>query len=214
VDKVNRVQRQWSRTAARRGKLGIADVAPWLAAVHRLIDEQQHGTGARGAAYLEFLLLTALRRREAAYLKWADVDLRRGTLTVRETKNHLDHTLPITKRVREILLERKQETGDKEHVFGGAEVRHQLVRIERETGIWVGPHDLRRSWASFADKVGVGAYAIKGALNHLSTGDVTGTNYVTVDLDDLREPMQRVEDYILRLARPPADNVVTLRGTR
>lgn len=49
----------------------------------------------------------------------------------------------------------------------------------------------------------------QAGLNHLSTGDVTGTNYVQIDTDDLRPDMQKVEDYILRLAEP-ADNVVAL----
>ena len=212
VDKVNRIARQWSRTAARTTKLGAADVAPWLAAVRRLPEEQRRGDGERGAAYLELVLLTALRRREAAFLRWADVDLARGTLTVRETKNHLDHTLPITRRVREILEARKAtaEPGA-EHVFGSAESHWQVYRIHKETGLQITPHALRRSWASFADKAGLGAYAIKRALNHLSTGDVTGTHYAQIDTDDLRPLMQRVEDHILRLAERPTENVVELR---
>jgi integrase len=189
--------------------------------VRGLAEEQKRGDGARVAFYLEFLLLTALRRREAAYLRWADRDFRRGTLTMRETKNHTDHTLPMTKRVRAIIEERKRVVDDEdrerrktaadfrpnEYVFGNAEVRWQLLRIERKTGITATPHDLRRSGATFADKAGLGDYAI----NHLTTGDVTGIHYAQVDTEHLRPLMQRVEDFILRHAEQRTDNVVELR---
>ncbi|MCU0833706.1 MAG: site-specific integrase [Chromatiaceae bacterium] len=213
VDKVNRVAPKWSKSAARTDKLRVEDLKPWLAAVRRIAQEQPRGDGTRMALYLELVLLTALRRREAAGLRWADVDLRRGTLTVRETKNHTDHTLPITARVREILEARKatREEGD-ECVFGSAEVRWQLLRIEKTTGINVGPHGLRRSWASFADRAGLGAYAIKAALNHSTTGDVTGTHYAQIDTEDLRPLMQRVEDFILRQAKQTTGKVIKLRA--
>jgi len=226
VDKVNRVQRQWSRTTARTDKLRLEDLAPWLASVRRLAEEQRRGDGKRMGLYLELVLLTGLRRREAGFMRWADVDFRRGTLTVRETKNHRDHTLPMTRRVRDILLDRKRTVDEEdreraktdkehkptEHVFGSAETRWQLYRIERETGIHASPHALRRSWAIFAEKAGLGAYAIKAALNHITTGDVTGTHYAQIDTDDLRPLMQRVEDFILRHAEQRTDNVVELHA--
>ncbi len=213
VDKVNRVQRKWSRSDARTRKLGTDDVRPWLEAVRRLPIDQPQGDPERMAAYLELLLLTGLRRREAGFMLWSDVDFKRGTIKVRATKNGRDHTLPMTARVREILEARKQARapGDA-FVIGTAEVRKQLVRIEKATGLTVTPHDLRRSWASFAERAGIGGYAIKAALNHATTGDVTGTNYVQLDTEDLRPLMQKVEDYILRLAEPPACNVVELRS--
>ena len=143
-------------------------------------------------------------------MRWADVDLRRGTLTVRETKNHEDHTLPITRRVRELLDLRKAADPASEYVIGTAQIERQLRHIEAETGIKATPHDLRRTWASIADKAGVGAYGIKAALNHKTTGDVTGTHYAQVDIDDLRPLMQKVEDFILRHAEQRTDNVVAL----
>jgi len=217
VDKVNVVARQWAKTAPRTRKLMDADLGPWLRAVRDLPQTQKRGDAQLAAHYLELMLLTGLRRREAAYLKWVEVDFRGLTLTVRDTKNHSDHTLPITRRVKAILEERqaalvaaRKLAKEKpiptnqahahdlsEFVIGLEETRHQIAIIKKQTGIEVSAHDLRRSWASVADKVGVGAYAIKAALNHATTGDVTGTHYAQVDVDDLRKPMQAVEDYIL-----------------
>lgn len=208
VDKVNRVQRRWSRSDARTRKLGTDDIRPWLEAVRRLPIEQPQGDPERMAAYLELMLLTGLRRREAGFMLWSDVDFKRGTIKVRATKNGKDHTLPMTRRVREILEARKATAGD-EFVIGTDQVHWQLVRIEKATGLTISPHDLRRSWASFAERAGIGGYAVKAALNHGPGTDVTARNYVQLDSEDLRPLMQKVEDYILRLVEP-VDNVVTM----
>jgi hypothetical protein len=61
------------------------------------------------------------------------------------------------------------------------------------------------------EREGVGAYGIKAALNHKTTGDVTGLHDTQVTVEDLRPIMQTVEDAILRRAEQRADNVVTLR---
>jgi integrase len=49
------------------------------------------------------LILTGLRRSEAAQLQWGDIDLKGRTLTVRDTKNREDHTLPLSDRLLELL---------------------------------------------------------------------------------------------------------------
>ena len=102
-----------------------------------------------------------------------------------------------------------------QYVIGLEETRHQIATINAETGILISAHDLRRTWASIADKAGVGAYAIKAILNHKTTGDVTGTHYAQVDVDDMRKPLQKVEDYVLaKLASARGENVIPLRDAQ
>lgn len=55
----------------------------------------------RPAAVLAFE--TGLRRGELAALSWRDVDLRRGLLTVRRSKNRTPREIPLTPRAREVL---------------------------------------------------------------------------------------------------------------
>ncbi|HBG95416.1 MAG TPA: hypothetical protein DDY14_08865, partial [Chromatiaceae bacterium] len=98
-----------------------------------------------------------------------------------------------------------------EYVIGTAQIQRQLDAIEADTGLKISPHDLRRTWASMAERAGVGAYGIKAALNHKTTGDVTGLHYAQVSVEDLRPIMQQVEDVILRHAERRNDNVVMLR---
>lgn len=234
VDKINKIQRKWSQSKPRTGRLAVDELAPWLAAVRNLPAHQQRKDGdwSRVAAYLELILLTGLRRREAAYLRWEDVDLRRGTFTVRATKNGDDHTLPISNRVRDLFEQRQQAATElaevakrkpterniaaaelaETYVIGTAQIQRQLDAIEAETGLKIGPHDLRRTWASMAERAGVGAYGLKAALNHKTTGDVTGLHYAQVTTEDLRPIMQQVEDAILRRAEQRTDNIVSLRS--
>ena len=216
VDKINRIQRKWAQTKPRTGRLAVDELAPWLASVRNLPAHQKRADGdwARVAVYLELILLTGLRRREAGYLRWEDVDLRRGTFTVRATKNGEDHTLPVSKRVRELFEQRKAADPASEYVIGTAQIQRQLDAIEADTGLKIGPHDLRRTWASMAERAGVGSYGIKGALNHKSTGDVTALHYAQITVEDLRPIMQQVEDAILRHAEQRTDNVVPLRRTQ
>ena len=47
------------------------------------------------AAYFETVAMTGLRRGEAAGLRWSDVDLDRGVITVRQQITHVDGDCPI-----------------------------------------------------------------------------------------------------------------------
>jgi integrase len=57
----------------------------------------------------EIYLHTGLRRGELMKLQWADVDFEARTLTVRAPKNDDDRTIPMSRRVFEILREAKRE---------------------------------------------------------------------------------------------------------
>lgn len=54
--------------------------------------------GLRDRVILELFYATGIRRKEMAYLKLSDLDLQRGTLLVREAKNHQDRMVPMGER--------------------------------------------------------------------------------------------------------------------
>jgi site-specific recombinase XerD len=93
---LNKQKKKWSKTTTRNRKITNDDLPDWIKSVRNL-PSNKVGEGKRMAAYLEFLLLTGLRRSEAAYLLWEDVNLKDGYFIVRNTKNHSDHCLPIVK---------------------------------------------------------------------------------------------------------------------
>ena len=55
-------------------------------------------------------------------LLWGDVDFAAGTLTIREPKNRRDRTVPMSRRVHEILRKRRREW-EAEHLDDQADLR-------------------------------------------------------------------------------------------
>ncbi|MGZ8218519.1 tyrosine-type recombinase/integrase [Methylomagnum sp.] len=166
--------------------------------------------------YLWFLLLTGCRVKEAHALLWADVDLEDASVLLRDTKNHTDHRLPLPSQLVTRLKVRKAESfGDV--VFctrlGKAAARtgfqHQVLSVAEKAGIPFSPHDLRRTFASVAETIGIPAYTIKRLLNHTTGADVTA-GYIVLTVEGLREPMQRIADYI-ETASVARDNVTPLK---
>lgn len=216
---LNKQKKRWSRTNARNRKISLDQLPGWLCAVRNLPCHDGHSK--RMAAYLEFLLLTGLRRREAGYMRWEDVNLKAGYFIVRRTKNHRDHCLPVTVRTRQ-LLHSMRDNG--ELVFGVEEPKKAIKKVVAVSGVQFSCHDLRRSFATFADRSGAGSYIIKAILNHSSSNDVTGAHYAgynpldnsgNIDMDEVRalkESMQSIEDFILVKAKVPAINTLKSVG--
>ena len=202
--------RAWNRPKRRTTVIRAAQLEPWFAAVldlkadaarKGLIDSQ----GALIADYLILLVLTGLRRSEGAQLKWADVDLANRTLTVRDTKNHDDHTLPMSDYLLDILKARRT-LAITDFVFPGPgktghinEPRPQMAKVVAASGVEFHLHDLRRTFATVAESLDIPHYALKRLLNHRSN-DVT-EGYVIRDVERLRKPMQDITNYILKCAR-------------
>jgi integrase len=196
---LNKMLPGWRKTAARTRKVGIKELPAWLAAVRE--------EGGIQGAYFEALLLTGMRRRELAGLRWENVDMRRRRLHVPSTKNGEPLDLPITRRMMELLRWSRKTYPKSEYPLPALDPRGAAARIEKRCGVKFSPHDLRRTFTSLADNSGAGQYIIKGVLNHLSGGDVTGAHYAQHDVEDLHEPLQRIEDFILSKAKAHRDNV-------
>ena len=111
---------------------------------------------------------TGLRRGELVALRWADVDLGRGVLTVRVSKSGRDRMVPLTPRVSEILA-RLPRTG--ETVFPEVNpmyLTHKFPGWAKRAGI-AAPmrlHDCRHVFASGLARAGVPIPAIAGLTGH------------------------------------------------
>lgn len=209
--------RSWYRVERRRTLLKEHEVAAWWQAVERLGNDPKVLRGAQHRDYLLTILLTGLRRSEALGMKWEGVDFNARTLTVTDTKNHEDHTLPMGDYLAALLRSRRRQS-DGEHVFSGpdgerfsdfsamrayieaasAEIRSQETG-EPTPGLHITPHDLRRTFATFAERLDIPAYALKRLLNHKMSADVTA-GYIVPDVERLREPMEKIERFILKAA--------------
>jgi integrase len=197
--------RAWFRVGRRQTLIKHHELAPWFQAVLNQTNDEKSGKRETIRDYLLLLILTGLRREEAASLKWENVDLIGRTLTVEDTKNHEDHTLPLSDFLFD-LLQRRQAAAINGYVFGsdGAkgyinELRKLMAHVTEESGVAFTVHDLRRTFITVAESLDIPAYALKRLLNHKMGQDVTA-GYIIADVERLRVPMQRITDFMLKAA--------------
>ena len=180
--------------------------------------------------WLLFLLYSGLRRQEAAQLAWDRVDLEDRTLLIPDPKNHIPHVLPLSRPMLDILKRRKTEAELAEQrakdakeewsvqeqrrlqaaavfVFAGEgpagyliEPKRQIAKIIESSKVQFSPHDLRRTFITIAESIDVPPYAIKRLVNHTVRNDVTA-GYIISDIDRLREPMERIANFIQQAVR-------------
>jgi integrase len=159
--------------------------------------------------YLLLLLFTGLRRNEAATLRWSDIDLESKVLTVRAeiAKNGKEHRLPLSDFLQTLLEVRYSQRGESEYVFPGKGNKHHLVDsdhviggVAKNAGCPFTLHDLRRTFLTVAERLALSYVVLKKLANHSGKNDTT-FGYVVVDVERLREPMQRITNEFLRLCR-------------
>ena len=77
------------------------------------------------------------------------------------------------------------------------EPKRAIDAVTAATGIVFSCHDLRRTFATLAESLDLSSYTVKALLNHKQqTGDVTG-GYIILNVDRLREPMQKITAALL-----------------
>jgi integrase len=163
------------------------------------------------ADYILFLLLTGLRKNEAATLTWENVDLDEGTIYIPDTKNKEPLTLPISDVLIGILNYRLRFKTN-EYVFSSRKAQYlaypeKAIKYLTETsGIKFTFHDLRRTFITVAESLDISAYAIKRLVNHKNGSDVT-EGYIIANHDRLRAPMQRITDFFKEKCQINLDDI-------
>ncbi|MCH2158389.1 MAG: tyrosine-type recombinase/integrase [Oleiphilaceae bacterium] len=187
--------RAWYQTKRRQSIIRPHELSDWYEATLQLNQPVTR-------AYLHFVLLTGLRRSEAAQLRWQDIDIKGLCFTIPDTKNNRPHTLPITEAIYDILKILKASQRN-EWVFPSPlndshlkEPRTAVDRVCELSGITFTIHDLRRTFITIAESLDISAYALKRLLNHKDPNDVTA-GYIISDIDRLREPMERINNQII-----------------
>jgi len=193
--------RAWHRAVRKNTLIKHYDLAPWYQAVMSLSNDSIAPNREVVKDFLLLVLFTGLRRNEAAKLTWNRVDLKDRTIVIKDTKNHTDHTLPLTDFLFDLLTKRKAEAKTK-YVFPNetdtgymTDPKKQISNVIKESGVNFSTHDLRRTFITIAESLDISAYALKRLLNHKMTNDVTA-GYIISDVERLRVPMQKITDYI------------------
>jgi integrase len=177
----------------RQSLLTPTQLKPWFDATLKLNQETTRD-------YLHFLLFTGLRKSEASNMTWGNVDFNERTFLIPDTKNKDPHRLPMPDYL-EGLLKRRHFQSESPWVFPSPitegplkEPRTAVKRVVELSGIKFMVHDLRRTFATTAEKLDIPAYALKRLLNHKGENDVTAS-YIVPNVERLRAPMQLIADH-------------------
>lgn len=186
-------QRAWYKVERRQTLIKDHQLKPWYEATMQLNNQTTRD-------YLHLVLLTGLRRTEAATLTWDQIDFKEKTLTITATKNNRIHRLPFSDAI-EVLLTRRHEERSSPFVFSSdaerghlSEPRTAIARVTKLSGVTFTLHDLRRTFITAAERLDIPAYALKRLINHKDPNDVT-EGYIIFDVERLRVPMQKITDF-------------------
>lgn len=167
------------------------------------------------------LMYSGMRRGECVSIRWQDVDFKERVITLpaSATKGGREFKLPLNDVALDLLIARRQLGKDK-FVFPGtgksghvSYLQNAFEDIAERTGITISAHDLRRGYATTANRIGISLKVIKRLLNHVDSNDVT-EGYIVPEMTDLREASQKIADELKRLCgiSDPAENVTRLRS--
>jgi integrase len=201
----------WNREKRKQTFIKTYDLKKWYESVMELPKHQYKDIYIESSEVCRdlflFILFTGLRKSEASELMWSNIDFKDKSLMIEDTKNHESHSLPLTPILLEILERRMSNSI---YVFQGSapdfkeltlnssidNIKNQVNKVRAISGIYFSIHDLRRTFITIAESLDINSYALKRLLNHKDKRDVT-SGYIVPTTDRLREPMQRITDYIL-----------------
>lgn len=193
--------KSWKKVKRRTRHITEQELSVWYKALIN-IPENKKTNIAVTQDYLLFVLFTGLRRNEALSLPWKQVSFRNKTITILNTKNHEDHTLPLPKFLEELLKRRhKENISGSPHVFPSLdnsshlkEIKTVIATVKKNSGITFSTHDLRRTFITIAESLDIPFLALKRLLNHKEK-DVT-EGYIISGVERLREPMDKIAERI------------------
>ena len=162
--------------------------------------------------YVLFSLITGSRSIESATLRWSDVDLNKGRMVFRNTKNGQDYTFPIAPLARTILHRRlKQKINDFVFGYSGSDKGHvvcppqyHIKLVRAACGEQWAMHDLRRTFTTAMTLLNVHAFTIAHLMKHSTTSSMT-LSYAPPTQEQLLDALTVLEQHLLdRVRRPQA----------
>lgn len=204
----------FDKTTARRNRISLpparaadksidpADVGRWWLA----LNEMEETAAVR---YIQFLALTGCRPSEPLEIKVENIDFKRQTITLFDTKNRGDHTLVLSKQAWAIVEKQAADKAPGELLFKAAWSYEAVAAIREKCGVPFNRKMLRSTFASIAEPL-VSTYCLRKMLNHRQAGDITGRHYVRKSEQQLREAWQAVADWLGQQAEFAKGNVVSI----
>ena len=198
-------QKLWFKEKIRQGVVMKYDLKKWYEGVMNLPlqdDNVYIDTSAEVVRdFLIFAMFSGLRRNEVLEMKWSDIDFRNHSFTLEDTKNNESHSLPLNFKLDEVL-ERRQNDTDNPYIFQGLKPnghlhppKRQMARARALVGFHFTNHDLRRTFETMANRLNLSKFTLDKLVNHRNSKDITG-RYIVLEIDDLREPMEKTAELL------------------
>lgn len=221
---VLKTKRLWNKNVCRKEFIADDDLAEWYSAVMQLDNATVRDymllclfTGLRRG---EASRLTW----DNVKLQGSKPMLR---IPAADTKTNSEHVLPLPSFVWKLLEQRNKARRsekvlriDNKYVFPGekpgsciVEPKRAIAKVieltkqarlkslgDEAEGIDFSLHDLRRTFSNIAGRLDIAYYKHKALMNHSVKSDVTGSNYLELNVEDLREPMEKICVHICKAA--------------
>jgi len=198
-------KRCWNKVKRKTTRLRGSQLKPFLAALNSIRDDaiiHRKDECVAFCDFIEFITYTGLRKTELLTLPWSQVHLEDRLYVLKDTKNGEDVEFPITSKLAEIFA-RRAEYKVSPYVFGKnsgkgwlTEPKKTLAKICELADVQITLHDLRRTFASIAESIGISGYRLKRLLNHLTDQSDVTAGYTILTAEELRKPAQHVASKI------------------
>ena len=184
----------------RARKLKEADLPQWRKAVDSILPMHRD--------FLLLLAYTGMRRNEWAFTIRSNVEFDRSRIYVPDTKTNRPHSLPITPKMREILLRRCEGLSADDCLFHGLAVEHVADMAIRAGAPKFILHDLRKLLATVGEKLGYSDSIMRRILNHSAKrSDTLYRHYVEIGEAELFEPLIAIQNSLeVLMAQTPNEN--------
>ena len=203
-DKIIKAKHRYKRTARTRYLEPNRDLPKFMRAFYDYPYQKDSQITARDLILL--LLNTGLRFSEAASIRFDFIDWYNKILTIHDTKNHQKHFVPLTPMTFTMFFYRHEKRCEQNNPYvfriKGGKTKSPYVTDIRKTikGICdladidhISPHDIRRTFASSLNEIGVGHYDEKALLNHKDK-DIT-FQYIQNNIERSRDHLYKLGDY-------------------
>jgi integrase len=169
--------------------------------------------------YVQFVLLTACRRNEAARMTRAELDGSDWLIPASRSKNKHDHLVPLSRKASEILAKvpavGKPDgwvfTHTGKRAYRNFDADKAKLQARSSTMGWT-LHDLRRTARTLMTRAGVSADHAERAIGHV-IGGVRGVYDRHEYRAEKLAAFEALATLIERIVNPPAENIVPLRST-
>jgi integrase len=153
---------------------------------------------------------TFVRQGELRGARWSEFDLtkRQWIVPAERMKNRIEHLVPLSNQVLELLAQLKYRTGNHEFLFPGEgnaafmsenTVNKALAKLGYK-GLHCG-HGFRRSASTMLNELGQDAHVIELQLSHLDQNKIRAAYNQAKRLNDRTALMQTWSDYIDGLSK-------------